>query len=194
VIVDSNITPEQAIRANPSKGQCPARILRQQCLLTVHYVGFDGQLHRGQIVVHEDATTDIHDFFALAEKLTFPISGVVPLAHPDYTWDRDQTVLRANLTYGFNYRPVHGTGRLSDHSHGLAIDVNPMQNPYIRHGDKPLHWPSVVWSPKAPGTLTATHPLVRLMESRGWTWSGHEHVTPEGHTVIDYMHFGRGHY
>lgn len=145
IIVDSGLTPAEAICSNPAKAVCPKYILNQQCLLTVHYVGFDGALHRGQMVIREDLTTDIHDFFLLAKRIGFPIQKVVPLAHPDYLWDRDKTVLRDNLTHGFNYRTVHDTDRLSNHAYGAAFDVNPMQNPYIRtkKGEQ------IVWPPLA---------------------------------------------
>lgn len=190
MIIDSNLTPQQAIRANPTKGHCPKRVLNQQCLLTVHYWDFDGQMHRGQIVVHQDATTDIHDFFELAERIHFPFGGVVPLAHPDYLWDKEKTVLRGNLTYGFNWRTVHGTNVLSQHAQGLAIDVNPLQNPYMAAGDGTnIHWPPTTYDPNAPGTLFVNCPLVELLESRGWQWGGHTHQGTHGAQTLDYMHF-----
>lgn len=188
MFVDSNISPAQAIRANPAQGYCPKHVLSQQCLLTVHYWGFDAQLHRGQIVVHQDVTTDIHDFFELAEHIRFPFAGVVPLAHPDYLWDRDKTVLQGNLTYGFNWRTVHGATVLSRHAQGLAIDVNPLQNPYQAAGDGAhVLWPPTRYNPLAPGSLRVDSPLVVLMESRGWAWGGNQYGTSGGAT--DYMHF-----
>lgn len=190
MIIDSNITTSEAVRANPEKGSCPPHILRQQCLLTVHYYGFDGEFHRGQIVVHEDVTTDVHDFFALALSMKFPFGGVVPLAHHAYLWDRDKTVLKGNLTYGFNYRTINGTERLSQHAHGRAVDINPLQNPCItKHGSEIRSWPDVEYDKAVPGTLYAKHPLVMFMESRGWTWCGHPFTRPEGTKVRDYMHF-----
>jgi hypothetical protein len=142
--------------------------------------------------VHQDITTDIHDFFSLAKDIGFPMAKVVPLAHPDYEWDRDKTVLKDNLTYSFNYRTIQGTDRLSDHAHGTAIDVNPMQNPYVRtKGSERIEWPPVTYDPNTPGTLHADHPLVELMELRGWNWGGRKHHTPEGYDVVDYMHFSK---
>lgn len=191
MIIDSNLTPAQAIRANPAKDKCPPHILKQQCLLAVHYYGFDGMLHRGQIVVHEDLTTDLHDFFELTQQLRFPIAKVVPLAHPDYEWDKDKTVLQDNLTYGFNYRTVHGTERLSDHALGRAIDVNPMQNPFIRQSNDQLRWPPIHYSPDTPGTFTSDSPLVKFLESRGWEWGGRGKISSEGAKQVDYMHFSK---
>lgn len=192
VIIDSNLTPDQAVKSNPAKGECPKRILNQQALITVHYYGFDGVLHRGQIVVHEDVTTDIHEFFELAESIKFPLAKVVPLAHPDYLWDRDKTVLQDNLTYGFNWRKVPDSDIVSSHAHGLAIDVNPMQNPYIYvRSDNHMVWPPVKHDPTAPGTLTSRCKLVKFMESRGWVWGGHPHRNHEGRIELDYMHFSK---
>lgn len=188
--IDSNLSPQQAIRPNPAKGYCPKHVLSQQCLLTVHYWGFDGQTHRGQIVVHQDVTTDVHDFFELAERVQFPFAGVVPLAHPDYLWDKDKTVLQGNLTYGFNWRTVFGTTVLSQHARGLAIDVNPLQNPYQAVGNGAnAHWPPTAYDPRAPGTLRADSPLVEFMEARGWVWGGHQYNIHGVGVATDYMHF-----
>lgn len=192
MLIDSAISPADAIRANPAKGKCPRHVLNQQCLITVHYWGFDGQMHRGQIVVHQDVSTDIHDFFELAERIRFPFAGVAPLAHPDYLWDKEKTVLKGNLTYGFNWRTVHGTQTLSRHAVGMAMDVNPLQNPYIVAGSG-LHWPQTEYKPKTHGALAADHLLVQLLEGRGWWWGGHGYVNAQGSEAVDYMHFEKGH-
>lgn len=47
--------------------------------------------------------------------------------------------------------------------------------------------PGATYDPSKPGTLTKEHPLVKLMEQRGWTWGGN--WTLEADEVIDYQHF-----
>jgi len=63
-----------------------------------------------------------------------------------------------------------GKSKLSYHSWGRAIDINPVQNPYIR-GEVVLP-PGAVRDAERPGTLLADGAVVAAFESRGWTWGG----------------------
>lgn len=186
-IIDSDITKQQALAQNPNKPKAPKEILDQQELLSVTYFSFDSKLHRGQIVIHRDLSNDIIDLFKLALDIKFPVAKVVPSAHPDYLWDPQKLVIRDNYTHGFTYRFSARTGKLSMHSKGRAIDINPMQNPFIRYqDDEQIIFPKdAKWDPSIKGTLHKDNEIVRFLESRGWEWGGH--WTPEtGRT--DYMH------
>ena len=96
--------------------------------------------------------------------------------------------MNANVSSGFNYRLVSGTNRVSPHGQGLAFDINPRQNPYIRYQDgKVIIYPDgAVWDINKPGTLFHDHPLVRFMLGRGWEWGGN---WLEQSGRIDYQHF-----
>ncbi len=187
IIVDSNITLNEALANNPEKPPCPAKILAQQKLVTVHYYGFDEKLHRGQIVIHKDLALDISGMFELSVKIKFPIAKVLPSAHPDYLWDPEKLIIGDNVTCGYTYRYIADTAKLSLHAYGKAIDINPLQNPYIRYkdGEEIIFPPNSKWDPKQPGTLYKDHPLIKFMEARGWEWGGHWTVAM-GRT--DYMH------
>jgi len=187
VIIDSNISLKEALKQNPDKPEPSQEILDQQVLLDVEYFSFDGRLHRGQIVLHKELVGDVNAMFELVVETRFPISKVVPNAHPEYNFDTKKLVFDHNVTYGFGYRKVKDTDKLSLHAYGRAIDINPLQNPYIRYrdGQEIIFPPKTKWNPKIPGTLTKDAEIIKFMKSRGWQWGGH--WTKQG-GVTDYMH------
>jgi hypothetical protein len=158
-------------------------------LQSVVYYGFDGLIHRGQIVIHKQLASDLDQFFSLALYLRFPIAKVIPIAHPKYLWDDDKSC-NDNNSSGQNYRLIVGTNRISNHADGRAFDINPMQNPFIRldaFGNITYQVPqNSVYDISQPGTLTSIHPLVILMRSLGWIWGG-GWKPEEG--IVDYQHF-----
>lgn len=82
--------------------------------------------------------------------------------------------MKKNISSGFNYRLIAGTNRPSSHSFGKAIDINPVQNPYIRYTAEEIIAKPVgaVWNPKEQGTLSASHHFVQFLKQLGWEWGG----------------------
>jgi|GEM_PF-656629 len=174
--------PEQ----NPNN-PAPAEVLADIKSVRVRYVDFDGEPQTGTIEIHKDLAADVKEFFELAVEHEFPIQHVVKSSDEKYGWDDDK-LMADNATTGFNYRLIKGTDRLSLHA-GYALDVNDALNPYIRYVDgEALTDPEgSTYDPSKAGTLTAEHPLVVFMKSKGWTWGGD--WTEAGHGVTDYQHF-----
>jgi hypothetical protein len=172
------------VRSNPDM-PCPSEILRAITPLEIAHYGFDGSSQTGVIEVHEAVAVDVADFFALAAQYHFPVERVVRAS--DFNWD-DDLLMIANASSGFNYRLIAGTNRVSQHGLGLAFDVNPLQNPYIRgeRGVEIVAPAGAAWNPALPGTLSAEHPLVRFMLERGWEWGGN---WPPASGRTDYQHF-----
>lgn len=160
-------------------GECPRWILENQVLLDVAHWGFDGRLHRGQIVVDERVAGDLRLVFLQMLLIGFPLESVVPIS--ELGWD-DSVSMSMNNTSGFNYRTVPGTDRLSRHAYGLAIDINPFLNPYCPGGR--VSPPGAVYDPEVPGALYAGHPVVELFRLLGWRWGG-------DWTDRDYQHFDK---
>ena len=187
IVTDAQYQPHDVIKQNPDY-QCPDDILESLGLLGVRYLGFDGKLHQGQIVVALHVMAEVEAFFQQALDIKFPIEKVIPAADPRYVWD-DQKLMADNVTSGFNYRVVAGTRRLSQHGKGLAFDVNTRINPCIRleKGRKIVHPLGATWNKQAAGALHADHPLVRLMEGFGWEWGGN--WTLKHDKIVDYQHF-----
>ncbi|NUQ70326.1 MAG: M15 family metallopeptidase [Chthonomonadales bacterium] len=161
-IVDSRMTRSEALRGS----RAPARILRAQRLVTVRYRSFDGRLHEGQIVIHRDLASDIVAIFREIERIGFPVARVVPIVR--YGWS-DARSMADNNTSGFNYRAKPRGGGLSKHAFGMAVDINPMQNPYIV-GSTRLP-PGARRDLRKAGTFAGGR-IVAAFERRGWTWGG----------------------
>jgi len=179
-IIDSNMTFEEAIR----KG-CPPEIEKRLRLVEVLYYSFDGKIHKGQLVVDRRLVRDVRKVFKIALKEKFPITSVIPISHEkffkDGKWNDDDQSMLANNTSAFNYRVVTGGATLSNHSYGFAIDINPVQNPYIKN-DKVLP-PGAVYNVNQPGTLTPDCRLLKTFLRLGWEWGGN------WETLKDYQHF-----
>lgn len=178
-IVDSRMTREQAVYRGVHR-DAPDWILERQAVVEVCYRGFDGKVHQGQIVVDRGLVEDVKAVFQAALRANVPMASVIPVSHERFGWSDDRS-MAANNTSGFNYRPVTGGKRLSRHALGWAVDINPLQNPYIR-GQTVLP-PGADYDPDRPGTLTESSPVVRTFLRLGWTWGGH------WKSLKDYQHF-----
>lgn len=177
-LVDSELDLAAATAASGA----PAEVLETLRLLEVSYLGFDGRLHRGQLVVSRDLASEVGEIFAELKELAFPIRQVVPVVR--FGWS-DESSMAADNTSAFNYRLVAGTGRLSLHALGRAVDVNPRENP-VFYPDGQSAPPGARYSPGEAGTFAAGGAAVAAFLRRGWRWGGlFEHVK-------DYHHFEKG--
>lgn len=174
IIIDCNYTFEQAVEGI----EIPSSIINELTLADVEYYSFDDKLHRGQVVVNKKAETDIIAIFSLIKELKFPIAKVIPAVK--YNWD-DEASMNDNNTVAFNYRKVKGSKVLSAHSYGMAIDINPLQNPHIK--GKVIHPQLGRYDPKVKGTILRDSKLVNEFLKRGWQWGG------RWKSSKDYQHF-----
>ena len=79
--------------------------------------------------------------------------------------------MKDNNTSMFNYRFIAGTKRLSNHSTGVAIDINPVQNPAV-YSSGNVSPPGAVYDESAKGTLTANSSIIKFFIDHGWRWGG----------------------
>lgn len=189
-VVDSEMTVEQAVRANLAK-ECPPAIAGRQQLVEVSYFARDGRLHKGQLVVDSSLADDARAVFAVIRQTRFPVESVIPIAHQAFVRDGrpdDLKSMAANNTSGFNFRAQTGSRKLSAHACGLAIDLNPGLNPYARGkgAARVVLPPGAVYDRSVPGTLTAEHPVTRKFKELGWKWGG------EFRNLKDFQHFEKG--
>ncbi len=154
--------------------------------LTVTHLGFDGRAHRGELVVNADVADDVVGVFAALYEDRFPIQRMLLI--DDYAGDDDAS-MAGNNSSAFNCRRVAGTDRWSDHAYGRAIDLNPVQNPYVVGDD--VRPPAAVRyleedrADGAPGwkAVIRDGDVVRQeFERIGWEWGG-DYPDP------DYQHF-----
>ena len=100
-------------------------------LLTLTYWGFDGQPHAGELVVRAGHAERILSVFAKLFEVGFPIEQMRLV--DEFGGDDDRS-MAANNTSAFNCRRVAGSTSWSQHAYGTAIDINPVQNPYVHRG------------------------------------------------------------
>ncbi|MFO7572081.1 MAG: M15 family metallopeptidase [Gaiellaceae bacterium] len=109
---------------------CPVP-LRDLRLLRLSHRGFDGRVRTGRLIVHRDVARDLVSVFRRLYAARFPIRRMLPV---DRYGASDFRSIEADNTSAFNCRFVEGTTRWSEHAYGRAIDVNPIENPYVSGG------------------------------------------------------------
>jgi hypothetical protein len=160
---------------------CPVP-LRDLRLLTLSHRRFDGQVQTGRLIVHEDVAHDVLGVFRRLYAERFPVRRMVPV---DAYGGSDFRSIEADNTSAFNCRYVAGTRRWSEHAYGRAIDVNPIENPYVSAGST-SHRASISYldrSRRRPGMAYEGGVLVQAFSSIGWGWGG------RWTSVKDYQHF-----
>ena len=158
----------------------PAQLRR----VDVEHIGFDGQTHRGELIVNEGLVPEVITIFEQLYRLGFPIEKIRTADH--YPAADDELSMEDNNTSAFNCRGIPGTNRWSQHAYGRAIDLNPLLNPCIYAGGafEPQNAaPYLDRSRTDPGLLHDGDPAVHVFTDRGWRWGGNW-TTP-----IDYQHF-----
>jgi hypothetical protein len=157
---------------------------KQLRVLSLTYWGFDRKAHTGELVVHKAIAKPTRRAFRDLYRYRFPVRSMRPV---DEFGAKDRRSMKADNTSAFNCRTVGGTSRWSNHAYGRAIDINPVENPYVQG--------SYV-SPKAGRAYVDRSDLTRGMigprsrarkafTSRGFQWGGFWSATP------DYQHFDR---
>ena len=160
---------------------CPVP-LRDLRLLTLSHWGFDGEARKGRLIVHRDVARDMVVAFRRLYAAHFLVRRMVPI---DAYGGSDYRSIEADNTSAFNCRYVEGTSRWSEHAFGRAIDVNPIENPYVSNG-RTSHRASIPYvdrSPRRPGMAYEGGALVRAFDTIGWGWGG------RWVSVKDYQHF-----
>lgn len=163
-IVDSDMTFEEAVKGS----KAPKSVIDSLCLLNVRYYSTDGKIHSGQLVINKSVKNDVEYIFSLMFEKKFPVRKVVPIVK--YGWSDDKS-MDDNNTSAFCYRFVAGTTRLSNHSFGRAVDINPFFNPVIHKNGRKS--PSKAkYDKNKPGTFHKEHFFVREFKRLGWRWGG----------------------
>lgn len=141
--------------------------------LDLTYWGFDEQSHTGVLVVHASVAQSVTDVFRRLYERHFPIRKMEPI---DVYGGSDDASIAADNTSAFNCRHAVASGppTWSAHAYGKAIDVNPVENPYILDGTvlPPAGEPYVNRSNVRPGMAVRNGELVNAFAAAGWGWGG----------------------
>lgn len=155
-------------------------------LQVLHYDA-DGKVHKGELVCNRKIAADLLDIFQKLYEAHYPIERMTLV--DDYDAD-DERSMTANNTSCFCFRKIAGSSRLSKHSLGMAIDINPLQNPCIKKRKDGSTW----IQPKAgkkysnrklkyPYKLEKGDLCYQLFIKHGFSWGGNWRNTK------DYQHF-----
>ena len=160
---------------------CPVA-LRDLRYVRVTFHGFDRRPHTGELVIRAGHARGIVRVFRRLYAVRFPIEQMtLPTSN-----ERDLTPSGdGNGTGAMVCRPTTGQTNWSAHALGLAIDVNPFQNPYVK-GDLVLPELAGAYRDRSwrrPGMIRPGGVVVRAFASIGWSWGG------GWRTLKDYQHF-----
>jgi poly-gamma-glutamate synthesis protein (capsule biosynthesis protein) len=150
-------------------------------LLHLSYWGFDHAVHQGELIVNASAATSLTKAFGLLFAARFPIRQM----RVDDFGGNDEHSMLADNTSAFNCRLVRGTSVWTQHAYGLAVDINPFENPEIQGGqvDPPAALSWADRSRSSPAMIQDGDAAWRAFRAIGWTWGG-DWVSRK-----DYMHF-----
>ena len=168
-------TRERMRGASHASSRCPVD-LDDLRLLELSYVGFDGRARTGQLVVHRDHARDVTEVFGELYRERFPVRRMQLV--DDYGGDDDRS-MAADNTSAYNCRTVAGSSGFSRHAYGAAIDLNPVENPYVTPGDvapeagrRFLEVDRSGSEDLPPGVIADGDVVVRAFAKVGWSWGG----------------------
>ena len=167
------------------KDDCTIPLSELRYLRVLHY-DFEGNVRTGEIVCNKSICNDLLEIFEALYNARYPIERITLI--DDYDAD-DERSMTANNTSCFNFRTIAGTQKLSKHSRGMAIDINPLYNPYVvtRSGRTVIS--PAAGKPYANRSLTFPHKIdrndlcYRLFIEHGFRWGG------AWRSSRDYQHF-----
>lgn len=173
--------PDAVVARSTWHERCPV-VLEDLAYITVTHVGFDGDPHTGEMIIDRSFADGVIGVFEALFDAGFPIEEMRVISTPEL--DQPPTG-DGNVTTSFVCRNVVESANWSQHAYGLAIDVNPFHNPYVR-GDLVLPELAGFYTNRdldGPGMIRADSVVVRAFAGLGWSWGG------TWTDLKDWMHF-----
>ena len=168
---------------NPAKDVIPLQDLRY---VKIRYVDFDGKKQNGELICNQKIAQDLVEIFSELYDRQYPLASVRLV--DDFGGD-DLASMEADNTSCFNFREVTASGggshKLSLHAYGLAVDLNPLYNPYVKKG-KILPQSAKPYANRKnanPYRIDHEDLAYQLFTSHGFTWGG------DWKSLKDYQHF-----
>lgn len=200
-IISSNYTAEKAIALNPdvpwenlakefeakANGQglefslrdFAEKVKARQEIITIGYRNFQGEYCQGQLIVDKRLVREAKKMLAILYEADFPIATIKPAVAYDFDDDKS---MADNASTSFMFRTIAHKPKLSLHSIGVAVDINPKQNPMII-GNQSFPLESN-YDEKQPGTITPELAGIIKKETLYKDWGGEWE-----NGVLDYQHF-----
>lgn len=162
---------------------CPVA-LEQLRSITVSYWGYDDLIHRGHMIVHVSIAQEMVDIFSELFDARFPIERMelIDVFNAD-----DESSMSANNSSAFCCRQnTTLPGIFSHHAYGLAIDINPLVNPYVK-GDRVCPTAGKKYCDRtclSKGGISQESSCYKAFTARGFLWGGNAWSDRK-----DYQHF-----
>jgi hypothetical protein len=173
--------PADVVARSTWNQECPVG-LEELAYVTVSHWGFDGEVHTGELIVNAAHADSLVQVFSRLFDVRFPIEEMRVIRADELELEPTGD---GNVTTSFVCRPAVGSSSWSAHASGLAIDINPFHNPYLR-GDLVLPELASYYTDRSiarPGMIIEGDPVVSAFAEIAWPWGGN------WSTLDDWMHF-----
>ena len=188
----SQITPQikqRMVKGNSWKKGCPVP-LKDLRYLRIKHINFNGKDQMGEMIVHKDVSVEVTEIFKALYNTDYPINKMRLVS---YYKGSDWQSIESDNTSAFNCRKATGSKQWSKHSYGKAIDINPIENPYISRKGYISHKASATYRKRVhkestyedKAILLKDDEAVQLFKKYGWKWGG------DWPGVKDYQHFSK---
>ena len=177
------------IKGNSWKQGCPVPLKDLRYLQIKHW-DFKEQTKTGELIVHKDAAQSMVNIFEELYAIKYPVRQMKLVSQFK---GNDWQSIEADNTSALNCRSITGNKKKwSNHAYGKAIDINPIENPYISRKGYISHKASAPFRkrnhPRSKGSsdkamITHGDKALQIFKKYGWTWGG------DWHEVKDYQHF-----
>lgn len=175
----------ERIKGLSYKDNCTVPLSELRYLRIVHYDA-TGQVTMGEMICNRAISDDMLYIFKALFAAKYPIESVRLI--DDFGADDNLSMINNNSS-SFNFRFISGTTKLSNHSRGLAVDINPLYNPYVKQSGDKLYvdpteaTPYVDRTKDFPYKIDTSDLCYQLFTERGFEWGGN------WHSLKDYQHF-----
>lgn len=188
----SKITPDiknRMLQGNSYRSGCPVPLSSLR-YIQLSYIGFDNKEHMGELVANKSIANDVVQIFKELYNARYPIRKMELVSNYHGS---DFASIEADNTSAFNCRIVDGTNRWSKHSFGKAVDINPLENPFITNNGHIYHKKSLQFAKRIRqnnsiiqrAIILKNDFIVKLFKRFGWRWGGN--FT----SYKDYQHFDK---
>ncbi len=179
---------EKMIKGNSHNYACPVT-LKDLRYINLEHIDFKGNTKIGELIVHKNVASDIVKIFEYLYNIKYPIEKMKLVSNYKAN---DFSSIEDNNTSAYNCRFIENTTKWSKHAYGKAIDINPIQNPYISKSGEISHEKSLKYrkrvvpndiSYSSKAILLKNDEVVRIFQKYGWKWGG------IWKSIKDYQHF-----
>ena len=187
ISIISTEVKKRMIQGNSWKKSCPIPLANLRYLRMKH-LDFQGKTVMGEMIVHKDVAQEVISIFSELYNIGYPVHKMHLISKYK---GNDWQSIEADNTSAFNCRKATGSKNFSKHAYGKAIDINPIENPYIAKSGRISHKASEKYRKRVHkkntyadrAVLLRNDKATKIFKKYGWKWGG------DWSGVKDYQHF-----